>query len=409
MFVIIIVAAAPAFASKDTSSDAETPHHVIDDNGKLSDKDRAALEKSAAKVYGTYGVDIFVYLSDDVIPHPQSAGEKIYDSKSYVNAAVIMMCDPDDTYVCAYGRASHIFTSDELDGICTLSEGQKGYRKIFSKFISEVGERLNALGVQPIPEERLLPRLVDDAELLDGDEEGKLLKKLDRISEDQQLDVVIVTKYSLDGKTSTQYADDFFDYNGYGFGQDHDGILLLIGMEDRDWAISTTGKGIDVFTDKGQQYMTDRFVPYLSNGEYYDSFVEFADLCDEFITRYDETGVALDYGDMSERKPSAFEFARSSIIGSIIVGLAVGFINAIILMRDLKSVSSQTDARTYTVQGSLKITTRSDLFLYNVVNRTARPSNDSNSSNSRGSSENNGSSTHYSSSGESHGGSSGHF
>lgn len=78
-----------------------------------------------------------------------------------------------------------------------------------------------------IPEERLLPRLIDGADLLTDSEEAKLLERLDEISEKYQTDVVIVTNYSLEGKTSTAYADDFFDYNGYGFGENADGILFL--------------------------------------------------------------------------------------------------------------------------------------------------------------------------------------
>ena len=37
------------------------------------------------------------------------------------------------------------------------------------------------------------------------------------------------------------------------------------------------------FTDAGQEYMTDNFGSYLSDGEYYDGFMKFADLCEEFI------------------------------------------------------------------------------------------------------------------------------
>ena len=39
--------------------------------------------------------------------------------------------------------------------------------------------------------------------------------ELDEISEKQQCDVVVVTENSLDGKSAQDYADDFFDYNGY--------------------------------------------------------------------------------------------------------------------------------------------------------------------------------------------------
>ena len=56
-----------------------------------------------------------------------------------------------------------------------------------------------------------LPRLVDGASLLNPEEAEELLGKLDGISERQQMDIVVVTVNTLDGKTPQAYADDFFD------------------------------------------------------------------------------------------------------------------------------------------------------------------------------------------------------
>lgn len=128
-------------------------------------------------------------------------------------------------------------------------------------------------------------RVVDMADLLNESEEKVLLSRLDEISERQKLDVVVVTVNTLDGKTPKEYADDFYDYNGYGFGKGKDGILLLVSMENRDWWISTTGYGITVFTDDGIDYISDKFLPDLSKGNYAASFTIYACLCDDFITR----------------------------------------------------------------------------------------------------------------------------
>ena len=72
------------------------------------------------------------------------------------------------------------------------------------------------------------------------------------------VDVVIVTVASIEGKTATEYADDYFDYQGYGYGEKSDGILLLVGMKERVWAISTHGSlGISAFTDAGLDYIKE--------------------------------------------------------------------------------------------------------------------------------------------------------
>ncbi len=115
-------------------------------------------------------------------------------------------------------------------------------------------------------------RVVDMAGLLSDSEKTALLTKLDEISERQQADIVVVTADTLDGKMPMDYADDFYDYNGYGFGENHDGVLLLVSMENRDWWISTCGYGITAITDAGIKYISEKFLSELSDGNYAESF-----------------------------------------------------------------------------------------------------------------------------------------
>ena len=113
-----------------------------------------------------------------------------------------------------------------------------------------------------------MPRLVDNARLLTGSEQSELLDKLDEISQRQQVDIVVVTTDALNGKTPEAYADDFYDNNGYGFGKACDGVLLLISTEDWDWHLSTCGYGMTATTDDGIEYISNQFLPDLSDGDY---------------------------------------------------------------------------------------------------------------------------------------------
>ena len=87
-------------------------------------------------------------------------------------------------------------------------------------------------------------RLADQAGLLDTDQKESLCNTLDEISEREQVDVIIVTTNSLEGKTAQAYADDYFIDHGYGQGEDGDGILFLVDMGDRNWAIATHGYAV---------------------------------------------------------------------------------------------------------------------------------------------------------------------
>ena len=237
-------------------------------------------------------------------------------------------------------------------------------------------------------------RVVDDANLLSESEETALREKLEEIRVRQKMDIVIVAAKTLNGATPADYADDTYDYNGYGYGNNRDGLLLLISMEDRDWYISTTGYGITAFTDAGIQYIGDKIKEHLSDGDYADAFNTFAELCDDFITKA-RTEKPYDSGNMPKEpmKPGW-------ILVAIIAGFILSFITVGAMKGKLKTVRFQPAANSYMKAGSMNITESRDMFLYNTVTRTAKPK----SSDSGG-----GSSTHTSSFGSSHGGGGGKF
>ena len=65
--------------------------------------------------------------------------------------------------------------------------------------------------VSPVFAAEDAPRLVDGADLLTDSEETALRDKLDEISERPQVDMVIVTTDSLEGKSPKEFADDYYD------------------------------------------------------------------------------------------------------------------------------------------------------------------------------------------------------
>lgn len=249
-------------------------------------------------------------------------------------------------------------------------------------------------------DQRELPRFVDDADLLTDEEEAALLEKLDEISERQSCDVVIVTIDSLEGKTSVEYADDFYDYNGYGVGDEYDGLLLLVSMKDRDWAISTSGFGITAFTDAGLNYISEKFLPLLSDGKYSKAFTKFADLCDDFITEA-KTGEPYNENHLPKEPVGVFW-----IIVDLVVGLGIGYVIAFRKRQKLISVRRKVEAEDYTVPGSFVLDVNTDTFVRRFVTSKSVASTESKSNSG---STTGGSTTHTSSSGRTHGCASGKF
>ena len=256
-----------------------------------------------------------------------------------------------------------------------------------------------------IPDERLGPRLADQEELLTTEEQEELLAWLDEISERQQCDVVIVTVASIEGKTATEYADDYFDYQGYGYGEKSDGILLLVGMKERVWAISTHGSlGISAFTDAGLDYIKEDVQFQLKLENYAKAFRTFASLCDQFLTAAHK-GKPYDVGNLPIKHASP-----SILIFLFPIGILIMAWKSRSKKRSLKSVVKKTGAISYKVPNSLHLWVDEDRITGSHVTKRKRheESRDRGGSSGSGGSSG-GSTTHTSSSGRTHGGTSGSF
>lgn len=225
--------------------------------------------------------------------------------------------------------------------------------------------------------------VVDEAGLLTQTEREDLLAQAEQISQQHQCDVAVVTVSSLGGKSAQEFADDFYDDWDYGYGPGRDGILLLISMEYRDWAMSTTGKAIGIFSDARLERIFRAFRSDLQDGRYADAFGSYLRECDRILSGGQEQG------------------SRGLGLWGIPICLVLGFLLAAIplafMKRKLKSVRSQPAAGTYVRSGSLQLTEQSERFLYRSVQRIRRETSS------------NGSSVHTGSSGRSHGGASGKF
>lgn len=263
-------------------------------------------------------------------------------------------------------------------------------------------------------------RVCDMAGLLSASEKEELEEVLGKISEEYKLDLVAVTANDTEGKTSEEYADDFFDYGGYGYGDDYDGVLLLINMELRELYIGTSGRGIEIVTDYGIKHLLDCIYPYAADGDYATVIREFANVCedlayeaengDPYDTYYpngyggENDDIYVSYDESYKEPFPVFKY----LIFAVIIGFIAAFIVTGVMKGQLKSVKKQYFASGYVTGGGLELTEHRDTFLYSNVIRTAIPQNTSSGGSSMrtasGGGHFGGSTTHTSSSGRIHGG-----
>ena len=221
---------------------------------------------------------------------------------------------------------------------------------------------------------RRSPRYTDEVGLLTESQVSKLTAKLDDISEKHQFDVVITVTNSTGDKHSRLYAADFYEEHGFGFGEDLDGIILMLAMEYRDFAFVTTGYGLYAFTNAGQDYMEKLFLPHLKNDEFFEAFMAFADAADDFLTkakageRYEKGNIPLTT--QERRYARIWAAAISLVIAAAVPAIVVG-----VWTSQLKSVRKQDFAGAYIRGGSMRLNLQRDIFLHRSVSRTARSQN----------------------------------
>lgn len=239
--------------------------------------------------------------------------------------------------------------------------------------------------------------VVDNADLLTQTEENELSEKLQDISDELQFDVVVVTTNSTGSKTATEYADDYFDYNGYGRGSNNDGALFLVDMGDRKWAISTSGYGIEAIVDSALDDMEEEIVPYLKSGDYDGAFNEFADLTYDIVN---DAKNGKSYSNSTTSTTKNHKNIGTNLIVAFSIGAGISLIIILVYRSKLKPVKFQKEAKEYIVPGSFNLRRSDNVFLYFNITKVPIPKN--NDSDDSGS-------FHSSSSGSSHGGSSGSF
>ena len=207
--------------------------------------------------------------------------------------------------------------------------------------------------------------LYDDADLLTTAEEAALIQKLASSSAKYEAQIVIVTIASMDGGDIDSYVDYLYDSMGFGYGEHHDGVLLLVCMDPREYRILSNGyAGVAIDTDY-IGWIGDLIVSDLSDGNYADAFETFADECAYYLDGY-INGFPFDAG--------------GTLAVSLIIGIVIGLIVAFVLKGQLKSVRAQSRAQEYVKDGSMHVTVGNDIFLYRNVTRTAKPKNNSSGS-----------------------------
>ncbi len=112
-------------------------------------------------------------------------------------------------------------------------------------------------------------RVNDFANVIDPAVEAEIDRRLDLLEQKTSSEIAVATIKSLDGMSSSDYANRLFKEWGVGQAKTDNGVLVVIAIDDRDMAIEV-GYGLEGVLPDGLagQIIRDDFTPRFRDGDY---------------------------------------------------------------------------------------------------------------------------------------------
>lgn len=241
-------------------------------------------------------------------------------------------------------------------------------------------------------------KVIDEANVLNEAQIENINQKINEYINKTGFDIVVYfteyndyfNQYSTDDEAITNLADDTYDFNDYGIGEDRNGLIMVVDVGYRKYTITTCGEEcIDTYTGYSLDNMYGNIGYYLSNDDWANASLEFISQA-KYVY---ENRIIVPQEEESPYKKALLP----SAIGALLISIIVFFI----LRGQLKHMKISTEASGYMNQQNINLLRSGDIFLYTDVKRHRIQRDNPNISHG-------GSSTHISSSGTSHGGGGSH-
>lgn len=247
---------------------------------------------------------------------------------------------------------------------------------------------------QQLKEDTASSRFVlDEANILTADQRDKLEQLGNEIAEAYPCNVYAVTVNDFTDISDAgmfEAAEQYYIQNGLGSGTENNGLMLMLSMNDRDYAIVAYGSyGHMAFTDYGKNLLEDHFLDDFRDNDWFGGFSDLFTDSRDFLEKA-AAGTPVDYYP-GQREPIK-RFTFLSVLIGLLIGALVSLIVGGALKAKMRSVAIATTAANYLTQDGVQLTGVSDTYAYSTQTRRKIP--DSNSTRSGG-----GGGTHINSSG----------
>lgn len=259
------------------------------------------------------------------------------------------------------------------------------------------------------------PRVFDQAGLFSETEIIQLEEKIAQCRKSTKMDVVIVSAYADGERSAEEYADDYYDYGGFGVGKKASGVLLLYymdgpGQPGGECYISTAGTMINMLTDERIESILDDVYGNLGNRDFAGATECFLEDVKVYVKEGVESGQYTYDRDTGEivryHSIRLYEVAIAMVIAGILAGsVCLDIKKRYAMKQSSREVSNSLQA--YRADCAFCFSVAGDKMINKYVRSIPIPRNTSGGSGGRGhsgSSSAGRSTIHTSSSGRSHGG-----
>lgn len=207
--------------------------------------------------------------------------------------------------------------------------------------------------------ESQLWHITDDAGILTESQNIELETYAENISQDYGVGIYVVTVNNYEDYYDSAYETAWQIYHAYelGEGADRNGVILLLSMDNRQFATFFYGPRAEYAFDKhGQEKLEDYFLDHFRADDWTNGIYGFLSGCDEFLS-------LAASGTPVRRSPwgTIAIIALASCVFSLIV--------CMLLRGKMKSVRMARQANAY-VSGELNVTASRDQYTHTTETRT---------------------------------------
>lgn len=233
--------------------------------------------------------------------------------------------------------------------------------------------------------ETAFPYVLDNAGLLSDSQRGNLESRAAELSEAHgcNLYVVTVANHTEFHPDVYEAAKGIYTYYDLGYGDGRDGVLLLLSMNERDYAFVGHGeRGETICGYESSWLIEDEFLDDFGRNDWYGGFSDYLEACGDQLTKL-EQGEDITQGADIIVGPNGQEYHSYNAPGEsagMPVGLKLGIgIGAPCLLAlivcstfkaQMKTAKERTTAEEYVVPGSVALRIREDRFLNRTETRT---------------------------------------